>query len=80
VQFFQQCQNPAALHRQIGSNAETPHCITKGLSHMKPQRRWLKSVIATSAGPVPAMPWTRDHRRKPLAIRLAAPKAAIAAR
>ena len=47
---------------------------------MKPQRRWLKSAIATSAAPMPAMPWARGHRRKPLAIRLAAPKSAIAAR
>jgi hypothetical protein len=47
---------------------------------MKPQRRWLKSAIATAAGPVPAMPWARNQRRKPLAIRLATPKSAIAAR
>ncbi len=47
---------------------------------MKPQRRWLKSVIAAAETPTAAMPWTRDQRRKPLALRSVAPKAAIAAR
>lgn len=47
---------------------------------MKPQRRWLKSAIAASEAPAPAMPWTRGQRRKPLALRITSPKVAIAAR
>ncbi|MGL4322376.1 MAG: hypothetical protein ACRCS3_16070 [Paracoccaceae bacterium] len=47
---------------------------------MKPQRRWMKSVIAASEAPVPAMPWTRGQRRKPKSLTAAMPKPAIAAR
>lgn len=30
---------------------------------MKPQRRWMQSVLAESARPVPALPWQRGTRR-----------------
>lgn len=29
------------------------------------ERRWLKSVIAASAEPLPSFPWMRDQRRQP---------------
>ncbi|MGL5011344.1 MAG: hypothetical protein ACRC6I_15805 [Paracoccaceae bacterium] len=47
---------------------------------MKKERRWLKSVLAASAAPVPAMPWSRGQRRKPMALRVQVQKAATAAR
>ena len=49
---------------------------------MKKDRRWLKSVIAASVGPVPALPFQRDVRRMPAALKpVSAPqKAAAAAR
>ena len=31
---------------------------------MTKQRRWLKSVLAASTEPVPAMPWARSKRTK----------------
>lgn len=50
---------------------------------MKKERRWLKSVIAASLEPQPALPWQRGARRKPAALK-AAPSSgknpAIAAR
>jgi hypothetical protein len=42
---------------------------------MKKERRWLKSVIAASEGPQLAMPWQRGARRKPDAMKTAAPPA-----
>jgi len=60
---------------------------------MKTERRWLKSVIAAAADPMPAMPWERVARlqsglREPKAlpklaqpqIARARPSAAMAAR
>lgn len=51
---------------------------------MKAQPRWLKSVIAASAAPAPAMPWTRGQRRKPASLQTSeqtpARKVAVAAR
>jgi hypothetical protein len=44
------------------------------------QRRWLKSIIAASAAPAPAMPWTRGQRRKPKSLAGLVQKPAIAAR
>lgn len=35
---------------------------------MKKEHRWLKSVIAASAEPVPAFPWPRTARRKPASL------------
>ncbi len=35
----------------------------------KKERRWLKSVIAASAEPLPNFPWMRGNRSKPEAIR-----------
>lgn len=48
---------------------------------MKKERRWLKSVIQTSAEAQTALPWQRDNRRKPEAVKAEAmaPRA-IAAR
>lgn len=40
---------------------------------MTKQRRWLKSVLAASTQPVPALPWARGNRS---AAASAAPKAA----
>jgi hypothetical protein len=31
---------------------------------MKKERRWLKSAIAASAAPLPALPWARASRPK----------------
>ncbi|MEF3048389.1 hypothetical protein [Pseudotabrizicola sp. L79] len=36
---------------------------------MKKERRWLKSVIAASLQPQPALPWQRGARRKPVALK-----------
>lgn len=51
---------------------------------MKKERRWLKSAIAASLEPQVALPWQRGARRKPEAMKAAAPAAtkgrAIAAR
>ena len=48
---------------------------------MKPERRWLKSVIAASTQPLPALPFARGTRRKPAALVTApTPRPAIAAR
>lgn len=41
---------------------------------MKKERRWLKSVIAASEQPQPALPWTRGARRKPAALTAPAAK------
>jgi hypothetical protein len=35
---------------------------------IKTERRWLRSVIAASAEPLPSFPWMRDQRRKPAAM------------
>jgi hypothetical protein len=35
---------------------------------MKTERRWIKSVLAAAAGPVPALPWERGARRRPAAV------------
>ncbi|MEO6300544.1 MAG: hypothetical protein ABIV25_15910 [Paracoccaceae bacterium] len=40
---------------------------------MKKERRWLKSVIAASAGMQIAMPWQRQARRRPSALKSTAP-------
>ena len=36
---------------------------------MKKERRWLKSVIAASLEPQPALPWQRGARRRPEAVK-----------
>jgi hypothetical protein len=36
------------------------------------KRRWLKSVIAASQAPTPAMPFQRANRRKPTMLKSAA--------
>lgn len=36
---------------------------------MKKERRWLKSVIAASLEPQPALPWQRGSRRRPEAVK-----------
>lgn len=38
------------------------------------ERRWLRSVIAASAEPLPNFPWMRGQRRKPASL-TPAPKA-----
>jgi len=53
----------------------------RGLT-MKNNHRWLKSAIATSVGALPVLPWQRQTRRRPLAMKatVPAPKpAAVAA-
>ncbi len=40
---------------------------------IKKERRWLKSVLAASESPEVAMPWQRGARRKPQALKAAAP-------
>jgi hypothetical protein len=35
---------------------------------IKTERRWLRSVIAASAEPLPAFPWMRGERRKPISL------------
>lgn len=32
------------------------------------ERRWLRSVIAASAEPLPSFPWMRGQRRRPQAV------------
>ena len=39
---------------------------------MKKERRWLKSVLAASLEPTPALPWQRGSRRRPEAVKPAA--------
>lgn len=34
---------------------------------IRTERRWLRSVIAASAEPLPAFPWMRGQRRRPAA-------------
>ena len=36
---------------------------------MKKDRRWLKSAIATASEPMVALPWARDQRRRPDAMK-----------
>ena len=36
---------------------------------MKQERRWLKSIIAASTEPTPALPWARGQRRRPESLR-----------
>lgn len=36
---------------------------------IKTERRWLRSVIAASAEPLPSFPWMRGHRRTPQAVK-----------
>ena len=36
---------------------------------MMKERRWLKSAIAASAEPMPALPWARATRVKPTAFK-----------
>lgn len=50
---------------------------------MKTQRRWIKSVIAASTEAQVTLPWARGTRRRPEAMKAAAPAAkprALAAR
>ncbi|MFZ1468334.1 MAG: hypothetical protein WAT09_05070 [Paracoccaceae bacterium] len=35
---------------------------------IKTERRWLRSVIAASAEPLPEFPWMRGERRKPISL------------
>ncbi|MFE3839354.1 hypothetical protein [Pseudogemmobacter sonorensis] len=32
------------------------------------ERRWLRSVIAASAEPLPSFPWMRGHRSRPASL------------
>ncbi len=43
---------------------------------IKTERRWLRSVIAASAEPLPSFPWMRGQRRKPAAVQPAPTEAA----
>lgn len=36
---------------------------------IKTERRWLRSVIAASAEPLPSFPWMRGQRRRPAATK-----------
>ena len=48
---------------------------------MKTERRWLKSILASSTDSIPAMPFQRGAKRKPAAFKPAVSKTqAIAAR
>ncbi|MEO8243671.1 MAG: hypothetical protein ABI832_15325 [bacterium] len=49
---------------------------------MKKERRWLKTAIATSAEPQPSLPWQRQTRSRPAAMKSVVPAkaSAIAAR
>ena len=40
---------------------------------MKTERRWMKWVLAETAAQSPALPWQRGARRRPQALRTAAP-------
>ena len=44
--------------------------MTVAIKHpeIKTERRWLRSVIAASAQPLPAFPWMRGQRRRPEAV------------
>ena len=35
---------------------------------IRTERRWLRSVIAASAEPLPAFPWMRGQRKRPAAV------------
>lgn len=37
-------------------------------TEIKTERRWLRSVIAASAEPLPNFPWMRAERRRPAAL------------
>ncbi len=50
----------------IKANAATPN------ADAKTERRWLQSVIAASAEPLPSFPWMRGARRKPQSLTEAA--------
>lgn len=39
---------------------------------MKKERRWLKSAIAASAETQIALPWARENRRRPQALKTVA--------
>ncbi len=48
---------------------------------MKKERRWMKAIIAASTTDMPAMPWQRGNRRKPVAVKAVAVKSVrVAAR
>ncbi len=48
---------------------------------MKKERRWMKSALAASTESQVTMPWARSTRRRPEALKTAAPKPrAMAAR
>lgn len=49
---------------------------------MKKDRRWLKSALAAAAAPQVALPWARESRRRPAALKSTVPpaKPALAAR
>ncbi|MFA9232106.1 MAG: hypothetical protein RIR95_711 [Pseudomonadota bacterium] len=47
---------------------------------MKTERRWIKSVIATSNEAQVVMPWQRGTRRRPAAFAAKSAKAPAAAR
>ncbi len=46
----------------IKANAATPK------AEAKTERRWMQSVIAASAEPLPSFPWMRGARRKPQSV------------
>ena len=44
---------------------------------MKTERRWMKSMIATSTEVQAVMPWARGERRRPDSMKPVAPRPAI---
>ena len=38
-------------------------------NEIRTERRWLRSVIATSAEPLPSFPWMRGQRKRPAALK-----------
>lgn len=47
---------------------------------MKTERRWMKSMIATSTEVQAVMPWTRGERRRPETMKTVTPRPAAAPR
>jgi hypothetical protein len=63
-------QKPAALILDLERKARTAMQEIKIMNQdIKTERRWLRSVIAASAEPLPTFPWMRGQRRKPVALK-----------
>lgn len=43
---------------------------------MKTERRWMKSILATSTEVQSVMPWTRGERRRPATLKTVTPRPA----